>query len=106
MALIITSEIATSGGVTNQAYLNIQKLTYSKGKGADIWVNLYLNEQAREDKPDATVTSNSVYKRFGVSNYGSPGALELLSSETIYEFGYSEIKSILESNGLTVEDSI
>ena len=106
MALIITSEIATDGGVTSEAYLNIQKVSFTKDKAIDVWVNLYLSQNSREENPGSTVKSNQVYSRFGMGNTGSPSALELLGHETLYEVAYSEIKSILESKGLTVEDTI
>lgn len=106
MALIITSEIATNGGVTSQGYLNIQKLSLSKDIAVDIWVNLYLSESTRLDYPEKKVISMQVPKRFGIANEGSPDALSLLGSETIYKFAYSEIKHVLESRGLVVEDSL
>ena len=106
MALKITSEIATLAGLTSEAYLNIEKLTFQKDKAVDIWVNLYLNETDREQSPESKTMSNQVPKRFGVANTGSPGELVLLDSETLYQFGYSHIKSYLENKGLTVEDVI
>ncbi len=106
MALKITSEIATLEGLTSEAYLNIEKLTFQKDMAVDIWVNLYLNETVRENSPKSKTTSNQVPKRFGVANAGSPGELVLLDSETLYQFGYSHIKSYLEAKGLMVEDAI
>lgn len=106
MALKITSEIVTLDGLTSEAYLNIEKLSFKKNTGVDIWVNLYLNEATREQSYRSKTESNQIPKRFGVANNGSPGELVLLDSETIYQFGYSHIKSYLEDKGLTVEDVI
>ena len=106
MALIITSEIATNGGVTSEAYLNIAKLTFSKDRSADVWVNLYLNETAREEQEKVTVSSMQIPRRFGINDKGSPSALSLFSSETLYQVAYDEIKMVLEDRGLTVIDAI
>lgn len=106
MALKVTSEIATSGGVTSEAYLNIEKLTFKKNSSADVWVNLYLNQSSRESNPGGNVVSNQIPKRFGISNTSSPSLVSLFSTETLYQVAYDEIKFILESKGLTVEDSI
>lgn len=106
MALEITSELATSGGVTSAAYLNIEKLTFKKDSSASVLVNLYLNQDAREKTPGAKVVSNLVPKQFGISNMGSPSPVSLFSTETLYQVAYGEIKLILEERGLTVEDLI
>ncbi len=106
MGLKITSEIATNGGVTSEAYLNIAKLTFSKGQAADVWVNLYLSEAARDEHAENTVSSMLVPRRFGINDKGSPSALSLFSSETLYQVAYDEIKMILEERGLTVIDVI
>ncbi len=106
MALKITSELATSGGVTSAAYLNIEKLTFKKDSSASVLVNLYLNQEAREKTPGAKVISNLVFRQFGISNMGSPSPVSLFSTETLYQVAYDEIKLILEERGLTVEDLI
>lgn len=106
MALKITSEIATSAGLTSEAYLNIEKLTFIKEKAVDVWINLYLNETIRESYPKQTTDSSQVPVRFGISNEGDPSNLASLDTETIYQFAYSYIKNYLEEKGLTVEDLI
>ena len=106
MALKITSEIATNGGVTSEAYLNIEKLTFRKNSSADVWVNLYLNQDTRENNPNAKVISNQVPIRFGIKDMGSPSPVSLFSTDTLYQVAYDEIKMILEERGLTVIDVI
>ena len=106
MALKVTSEIATSGGVTSEAYLNIERLTFKKGSSADVWINLYLNQNARENAPGVKVVSNQISKRFAIKDMGSPSPISLFSTETLYKVAYDEIRLILEERGLTVEDLI
>jgi hypothetical protein len=106
MGLKISTEIATSGGITSAAYLNIEKLAFSKNRACDVWVNLYLNEESRESNSNSTVLSQMIPRRFGISNQGSPSVTSLFSSETLYEVSYEEIKSVLESKGLVVVDSL
>jgi hypothetical protein len=106
MALKITSEVATNGGVTSEAYLNIEKLTFRKNSSADVWVNLYLNQEARERNPNAKVISNQVPIRFGIKDMGSPSPVSLFSTDTLYQVAYDEIRLVLETRGLKVIDVI
>lgn len=118
MGLKITSEIATSAGMTSEAYLNIESVSYKKGKniaglpGMDsdsvsIKVNLYIDQDSRNDKPGKTVVSNSIPRYFGLSDQGSPSSIsELKGDANMFEVGYTQITQYLQDVGLTVEDEI
>ncbi len=103
MALIINDQISTDGGSTSEAYLNIQKIEIVKDGGLSVFLNLYLNEAARQANPNDKVSSRQIYSRVGLSMEDVSADL---NSESIYTVAYSKIKSKLEGNGLTVSDSL
>lgn len=103
MALIINDQISTDGGSTSEAYLNIQKIEIVKGGGLSVFLNLYLNEAARQADSNDKVTSRQVYSRVGIA---IEEVATDLNSESIYAVAYSKIKLKLEGNGLTVSDSL
>ena len=112
MALIITSEIPTSAGVTNQAFLVIEKTSYTIDQftlryGIDtlsVSTRLYLNKESWESDPTSSCVSNNVLKSFSFQGGGSPDVLlPLRDNIPLLEACYTLIKAELESTGLNVE---
>jgi hypothetical protein len=99
MGLTLTTEINTDGGVTSTAYINILKFDIAKESGARVFVNLYLNQAARDANSQDTVSSKIILRRFGVSS-------EDLDLPNIYASLYAKLKTKLEDSGLTVIDEI
>jgi len=113
MGLTLTAEINTNLGSSNEAYLNIKKITFRKGDGfltdldsLDIDVNLYLSQADRENNPAVFASSYQIPRYFGVADIGSPGNLsDLKGASNLFEFAYSAIKADLENKGLSSVDS-
>jgi len=103
MALIINDQIFTDGGSTSNAYLNIQRVDMIKDGGLSIFLNLYVNEAARQANVHDVVKSRQVYSRIGLS---MDEVSANLTSDSIYTVAYSKVKEKLEANGLTVLDHI
>lgn len=99
MGLIITSEINTDSGVTSEAYVNISKFEVFKDGGAKASFKLYLNKTVRDTDPSDTSSSKIIFTKFKVMN-------EDLDISTIYPSIYTRLKTLLESEGLTVTDDI
>ena len=99
MGLIITSEINTDSGITSEAYLNISKFEVFKDGGAKASFKLYLNKTTRDNDPSDTASSKIIFTKFKVMS-------EDLDISAIYPSLYSRLKSLLELDGLTVEDDI
>jgi hypothetical protein len=118
MALKITNEIATSVGMTSEAYLNIESFSYKKSKGVmnipgvdsdsmSVKVNLYLNKEERLSSPGKTAVSSNVPRYFGFADQESPSPIsELKGSANLFEVAYAQIKQYLEDKGLTVVDEL
>lgn len=105
MALVIKDEIATSGGVTQNVYINIQKIVINTDQSIDVSINLYLDQDASLNNPASTVIVNGIPKRFGIKNVGSPSPFDLLQIDPVYDVCYDEIKSILTEKGYSVIDA-
>ncbi len=112
MALIITSEIPTSAGVTNQAFLIIEKTSYAIDQlalryGTDtlsVSTRLYLNKESWESDPTSSCVSNSVLESFSFQGGASPDILfPLKDSIPLLEACYDLVKQELEAIGLNVE---
>ena len=99
MGLIITSEINTDSGVTSEAYVNISKFEVFKDGGARVSFKLYLNKTVRDTNPSDTSSSKIIFTKFKVMN-------EDLDISAIYPSIYTRLKTLLESEGLTVTDDI
>jgi hypothetical protein len=99
MGLIITSEINTDSGITSEAYINISKFEVFKEGGAKASFKLYLNKTIRDTDPSDTVSSKAIFTKFKVMN-------EDLDISAIYPSIYARLKTLLESDGLTVTDDI
>jgi hypothetical protein len=113
MGLTLTTEINTNLGSSNEAYLNIKKITFRKGDGfltdldsLDIDVNLYLSQADRENNPAVIASSYQIPRYFGVADIGSPGDLsDLKGASNLFEFAYSAIKANLEGRNISAIDS-
>ena len=105
MALVIKDEIATSGGVTSNAFINIQKIVINTDQSIQVSINVYLDQDASIANPASTVIVNGIPKRFGISNIGSPSPLDLIQTDPIYDVCYDEIKLILTEKGYSVADA-
>ena len=112
MALIITSEIPTSAGTTNQAFLIIEKTSYTIDQlalryGTDtlsVSTRLYLNKESWESDPTSSCVSNSVLESFSFQGGASPDILfPLKDSIPLLEACYDLVKQELEATGLKVE---
>jgi len=112
MALIITSEIPTSAGTTNQAFLVIEKTSYTIDQSAlrygidnlSVSTRLYLNKESWESNPKSSCISNSLSSSFSFQGGTSPDILLPLKDNTpLLEACYDLIKAELEASGLTVE---
>lgn len=99
MGLIITSEINTDSGTTSNAYVNLSRFDVMKDTGANAFVNLYLNKEARDIDAGNTCSSKVIVKRFGIN-------AEELDSSAIYNSLYARLRFILEEVGFIVEDDI
>ena len=99
MGLIITNEINTDGGSTSTGYLNISSFKVTKDSDTPVFLNLYLNKEARDTDPRDTVSSQVIIKRFGISS-------EYFDTSNVYTSLYSRLRTILEEAGFTVTDDI
>jgi len=123
MGLIITNEVYSDSGTTSEAYVNIKKYEYVKDTNLKLHVNAYISLEERENNKDNTIKSKLIPQRVDFSNYkaGSPvmengepvkeeeekpSELVKLTDENLYQVSYSKLKEYLESNGLTVKDSL
>ena len=88
MALIINNQISTDGGSTSEAYLNIQKIEIVKDGGLSVFLNLYLNEAARQADSNDKVTSRQVYSRVGIAIEDSKTAISLSKGYIINNLHY------------------
>lgn len=109
MGLILNTQISTGMGSSNEAYLNIKKITFRKKDDVlipmdsiDIEVNLYLNKETRDLTPSKVTNSYSIPRYFGAADIGSPGELsDLKGNNNLFEFAYSVIKNKLEDKGIS-----
>jgi hypothetical protein len=103
MALIISNQLSTDGGSTSEAYVNIQRIDIMKGAGLSVFLNLYLNEAARQADPNDVVRSRLVPARLGIS---IDAVSTDLATDNIYSVAYGKVKEQLEAGGLTVSNQI
>jgi hypothetical protein len=101
MGLKITNEISTNKGVTPEMYVNIENISLSKNHKNSIMINKYLNKAARD------ANQNDICQCFEFTNlFILDLDVQELSSNYLYDLGYTKLKEILISKGLTVEDLI
>lgn len=99
MGLIITNEIYADAGKTSAAYIHISKFQIFRGNGADTSINLYLDKSTRDANVNDTMSSKSIPTRMRISQ-------EDLDLTNVYLCLYSNLKTLLEGRGFTVEDDI
>lgn len=103
MGLIITNEIFTDSGVTNQLYLNISRIDLIKDSALQVHLQLYLNRESRDLDPLARVFTKQIERIFKVKYTEITAPLFELP---IHEVIYAMIKSKLEEAGHSVIDEI
>jgi hypothetical protein len=99
MGLKITNEIHTNKGVTSEMYLNIENISLGKNNNLSIFINKYLNKDARDaekfDVCQSFETNNILTFEILISD---------LETNYLYDLAYAKVKTELESKGLTVVD--
>lgn len=101
MGLKITNQIYTNKGLTEELYINIQKINIDKKNRHNVLISKYLNKSVKDEN------EMDICQTFDLSN-GFPLnlSMEELTSNFVYELTYNKIKEILISKGYTVEDLI
>ena len=101
MGLTITSNIVTSNGACNTTYINISEYYVNKQGNAQFPVRTYQSKTDRDTNPDQTVQTFAIANRYDFNL-----TVEELEAANIYTVAYNKIKSLLESQGHTVTDSL
>ena len=101
MGLKVTSQVYTNKGLTNEMYLNIQKISIDKNERNLVIINQYLNKDDRDEN------------EYNICNsFDIPSIMMLdlnvvsLSTNYVYVLVYTKIKEVLTEKGLVVEDLI
>lgn len=99
MGLKITNQIYTNKGLTEELYINIQKINIDKKNRHSVLISKYINKSAKDENEINFCQTFDLPNTFPLSL-----SMEELTSEFVYELSYNKIKQILISKGYTVED--
>ena len=99
MGLKITNEVYTNKGLTNEMYVNIQRININKQLKNSVSINKYLNKLAKDDN------ENNLCSCFDIPNiFILDLDIESLETNYVYELVYTKIKQTLISKGFNIED--
>ena len=101
MGLTITSNIVTSNGACNTTYINISEYYVNKQGNAQFPVRTYQSKTDRDANPDQIVQTFAIANRYDFNL-----TVQELEAANIYSVAYNKIKSLLESQGHVVTDSL
>jgi hypothetical protein len=93
MAIKVTTQIGTSGGITNQAYIRIGTYLIDKSNSVVRFSLEIYNQESDKSNRDNMVTS----KQIGAFAYEKVTSFTTYETEDIFTAGYGKLRTHLQS---------